>query len=118
MNRKGAFIVSLLAVLAVGAASIIIAYSLKDRAKVTGGEEAEEEASWSGMDESVVEAYAAEHGREASGPLLPLEEGDILLFLFCAGGFLAGLVVGYNWRKIFTEASADGKANTAKTNTA
>lgn len=108
MEKRNVFTVSLIIVLVVATVSVAVAFSLKDRVKVT-----DEEAAWSGMDESVVEAFAAEHGREASGPVLPVEEGDILLFLFCLGGFAAGVVVGYLWRKVLVESPGKGEVRSA-----
>ncbi len=99
------------AVIVVAVVSIALAVYFKDNSSIASGE-GEEEASWSGMDESVVEAYASEHGREASGPLLPVEEGDILLFLFCLGGFAAGLLFGYNWRRVVSEKKSGGLEET------
>jgi hypothetical protein len=48
---------------------------------------------YSGVDETVVEKITLEHGRKPSGPLLPLDQGDVPLFLFldtgAAGDFAA-----------------------------
>lgn len=57
-----------------------------------------EESKWSGVDESVVEKYAAEHGREAREPFINTDQGDLLLFVFLLGGAVAGFIGGYCWR--------------------
>ncbi len=53
---------------------------------------------WPGVDESVVEKYAKEHGREAHEPLINTDQGDILLFVFLIAGTVGGFVAGYSWR--------------------
>lgn len=57
-------------------------------------------ANWSGVDESVVEKIAEEHGRPAKEPIINTDQGDLLLFLFLAAGAAGGGVAGYNWRKL------------------
>ncbi len=37
---------------------------------------------WGGVDESVVEKYAEEHGRTARAPFINTDQGDLLLFVF------------------------------------
>ena len=59
--------------------------------------------SWPGVDESVVEKIAGEHGHEAHKPLLDPGEGDLLLFVFLLAGALGGFVAGYCWRKLLVE---------------
>jgi len=56
--------------------------------------------SWPGVDESVVEKYAKEHGREASKPLINTDQGDLLLFVFLAAGAMGGFIAGYSWRML------------------
>lgn len=56
---------------------------------------------YSGMDEVVVEQTAAQHGRPAQPPLIPMEQGDLPLFLFAAGGLLAGFIIGRTSAIIF-----------------
>lgn len=58
---------------------------------------------WPGVDESVVEKYAKEHGREASEPLINTDQGDLLLFVFLAGGAISGFGAGYFWRVLIKE---------------
>ena len=53
---------------------------------------------WPGVDESVVEKYAKEHGREAHEPLINTDQGDMLLFVFLIAGTVGGFVAGYSWR--------------------
>lgn len=60
-----------------------------------------EEGKWSGVDESVVEKVAKEHGREAWEPFINTDQGDLLLFVFLIGGAIGGFVMGYYWRGIF-----------------
>jgi|SRR5271169_2466038 len=65
---------------------------------------------WQGVDESVVEKYAKEHGREAAKPLINIDQGDLPLFLFLLAGTVGGFAAGYYWRKL-TEAG-DGNKTT------
>ncbi len=55
---------------------------------------------WPGVDESVVEKIAAEHGRHARAPLINTDQGDLLLFAFLAAGALGGFAAGYYWRML------------------
>jgi cobalt/nickel transport protein len=61
---------------------------------------------WSGVDESVVEKYAKEHGREAVAPLINTDQGDLLLFVFLIAGTIGGFVAGYYWRILMVEKSS------------
>ena len=62
------------------------------------------EDKWGGVDESVVEKYAEEHGREAIDPLINTDQGDLLLFVFLLGGAVGGFVGGYYWRELMEKA--------------
>jgi hypothetical protein len=53
---------------------------------------------WQGVDESVVERVAKEHGREAMTPLINTGQGDLLLFVFLFAGTVGGFAAGYYWR--------------------
>ena len=57
-------------------------------------------ADWSGVDETVVEKYAEEHGRAAKDPLINTDQGDLLLFMFLIGGAIGGFIAGYYWRTL------------------
>ena len=58
---------------------------------------------WPGVDESVVEKYAKEHGREAREPLINTDQGDLLLFAFLLAGTIGGFAAGYYWRVLMVE---------------
>lgn len=58
---------------------------------------------WVGVDESVVERIAGEHGRHAWAPFINTDQGDLLLFVFLLAGVVGGFVLGFYWRKIFNE---------------
>ncbi len=64
-------------------------------------------AEWTGVDESVVEKVAKEHGREAKEPLINTDQGDLLLFAFLLAGAVGGFAAGYYWRTL-TEQRAKG----------
>lgn len=65
---------------------------------------------WPGIDESVVEKYAKEQGREAHEPLINIGQGDLRLFVFLLAGAAGGFGAGYYWRKLISEKkSADAK---------
>jgi cobalt/nickel transport protein len=64
-----------------------------------------EKGKWPGVDESVVEQYAKEHGREAHEPLINTDQGDLLLFVFLIAGTVGGFVAGYSWRMLIVEKS-------------
>ncbi|MFH1859553.1 MAG: energy-coupling factor ABC transporter permease [bacterium] len=78
-----------------------------------------EESKWSGVDESVVEKYAEEHGRVAREPLINTNQGDLLLFVFLLAGAVGGFIGGYCWRVLVSEKPSNGKeknsVQTAKT---
>lgn len=73
---------------------------------VLGAEE--EQSKWGGVDESVVEKYAKEHGREAREPFINTDQGDLLLFVFLLGGAAGGFLAGYSWRNLL-ERRTDGR---------
>jgi hypothetical protein len=58
---------------------------------------------WPGVDESVVEKYAAEHGRASREPLINTDQGDLLLFVFLLAGTVGGFLGGYSWRMLVSE---------------
>ncbi len=60
---------------------------------------------WPGVDESVVEKYAKEHGREAREPFINTDQGDLLLFVFLLAGAVGGFIGGYYWRILIIEKS-------------
>ena len=53
---------------------------------------------WPGVDETVVNRIAREHGREERPSLIPAAEGDLQLFMFLLAGAAGGFVAGYYWR--------------------
>jgi ABC-type cobalt transport system substrate-binding protein len=58
---------------------------------------------WQGVDESVVEKFAREHGRQAHEPLINTDQGDLLLFVFLLAGSVGGFAAGYYWRILMVE---------------
>jgi hypothetical protein len=71
---------------------------------------------WPGVDESVVEKYAKENGREAIKPLINTDQGDLLLFVFLVAGTVGGFAAGYYWRILMVEKAPD-KSNKEKQKT-
>jgi hypothetical protein len=61
---------------------------------------------WSGNDVVVGEKIKDISGTEAADPIINLT-GDLGLFVFAIGGFAAGTIVGYQWRKLFGEKKED-----------
>ena len=59
-----------------------------------------EAAEWGGVDESVVEKYAEEHGRAARDPYINTDQGDLLLFVFLLAGTVGGFIGGYYWKEL------------------
>lgn len=61
-------------------------------------------SSWDGdITEAAAGPLAQTAGVEESRVLPWSIEGDLLLFLFLAGGAVAGFVAGYQWRRLFAE---------------
>lgn len=58
---------------------------------------------WPGVDEAVVEKYAKKYGVEPREPFINTDQGDLLLFIFTLAGTAGGVIIGYNFRKIFKE---------------
>ena len=56
---------------------------------------------WQGVDESVVEKYAAAAGRPSRPPFINTDQGDLLLFFFLIAGAAGGFVAGYCFRELF-----------------
>jgi len=55
---------------------------------------------WPGVDESVIEKFAKEHGQEARKALINTDQGDLLLFVFLLAGAVGGFIAGYYWRAL------------------
>ena len=64
-----------------------------------------DEEKWTGVDESVVQKIAKEHGREAHKPLINTDQGDMLLFVFLVAGSIGGFVGGYYWKILMEKPS-------------
>ena len=58
-------------------------------------------ASWSGVDETVIEKFAEKAGRTAREPFINTDQGDLLLFVFLLAGIVGGFIGGYNFRTLF-----------------
>jgi cobalt/nickel transport protein len=56
---------------------------------------------WSGVDETVVEKFAAQAGHPARKPYINTDRGDMLLFVFLTGGMVGGFIGGYCFRELF-----------------
>ncbi|MBF0329532.1 MAG: cobalt transporter [Nitrospirae bacterium] len=66
-----------------------------------------EKDKWKGVDESVIEKIAKEHGREAREPLVNKDQGDLLLFAFLTAGAVGGFGAGYYWRMLTERKNTD-----------
>lgn len=60
---------------------------------------------WQGVDESVIERFAKEFGRESKEPLINTDQGDLLLFVFLIAGVGGGFAAGYYWRVLIERRS-------------
>jgi len=67
----------------------------------------EQKPKWPGVDETVVEKYARDLGREAREPFINTDQGDLLLFLFALAGSIGGFIAGYYWHKLFVVGKED-----------
>jgi ABC-type cobalt transport system substrate-binding protein len=59
--------------------------------------------NWQGTDDLIDSKIQQITGVAAKEPLIDISKGNLGLFLFAAGGFTAGTVFGYQWRRIFVE---------------
>ncbi len=57
--------------------------------------------AWNGVDERIIEPFARAGGRVPWRPLVPVDQGDLLLFVFLLAGICGGFVLGYYWRELF-----------------
>lgn len=58
---------------------------------------------WLGTDDLVDAKMEEMAGVRANEPIIDISQGNLGLFIFTAGGFAAGTLFGYNWRRIFSE---------------
>jgi hypothetical protein len=58
-------------------------------------------ASWSGVDETVIEKFAEKAGRTAWKPFIDTDQGDLILFVFLLAGAVGGFAAGYWFRVLF-----------------
>lgn len=85
---------------------VVLAMSLLLSPAILSAEE-EQQPKWPGVDETVVEKYARDLGREARAPFIDTDQGDLLLFLFALAGGIGGFVMGYSWHKVFVAGKKD-----------
>jgi hypothetical protein len=62
-----------------------------------------EDEKWTGIDVSIVGKYAEKYGRPPRDPYINTDQGDLLLFVFTFFGLVGGIIIGYNFRKLFVE---------------
>ena len=62
-----------------------------------------ESKGYQGTDDLIDKKMQQEVGIKAKKPFIDISKGNLGLFVFALGGFVAGVTVGYNWRKIFIE---------------
>jgi hypothetical protein len=62
-----------------------------------------EEGKWTGIDVSIVGKYAEKYGHPPRDPYINTDQGDLLLFVFTLAGLVGGIIIGYNFRKLFVE---------------
>jgi hypothetical protein len=70
---------------------------------------------WPGVDDTVVNRIAREHGHEERPSLIPTAEGDLQLFMFLMAGVVGGFVAGYYWRVLLegeNKSTSNSKINT------
>lgn len=71
------------------------------------------ESEWMGTDDTVVGSLSEKAGVHET-QLLPWNlTGDLQLFVFCAGGAVAGFAAGYYWRALFGGTSGERMAHAA-----
>jgi hypothetical protein len=61
------------------------------------------DGQWPGVDEAVVGRFAQAAGRSSANPIIDWIHGDSLLFAFLCAGLVAGFVLGFFGRALFTE---------------
>ena len=64
---------------------------------------------WKGVDETVVQRVAEEHGRAPVTPIINTDQGDLLLFVFLGAGAIGGFAAGYFYRRLIAEAPTTSK---------
>lgn len=64
---------------------------------------AHSEEKWLGTDDLVDSKMKQITGVSAKKPLIDINQGNLGLFVFTVGGFSAGAIFGYQWRRIFHE---------------
>ncbi len=72
------------------------------------------EGKWKGVDETVVQEIAKEHGRKPVTPLINTDQGDLLLFVFLGAGTIGGFAAGYFYRKLIAEAPVTENSTESK----
>ncbi len=67
-----------------------------------------ENGKWTGIDVSIVGKYAEKYGHPPRDPYINTDQGDLLLFVFTFFGLIGGIIIGYNFRKLFVEGKDQG----------
>ncbi|OHB87342.1 MAG: hypothetical protein A3D13_04700 [Planctomycetes bacterium RIFCSPHIGHO2_02_FULL_40_12] len=67
-----------------------------------------ENGKWTGIDVSIVGKYAGKYGHPPRDPYINTDQGDLLLFVFTVAGLIGGIIIGYNFRKLFVEGKDQG----------
>ncbi len=57
---------------------------------------------WPGVDDAVVGKFATEAGRPPREPYINTGQGDLQLFCFLMAGIVGGVIIGYQYRALFS----------------
>ncbi len=73
-----------------------------------------ENEKWIGIDVSIVGKYAEKYGHPPRKPYINTDQGDLLLFVFTFFGLIGGIIIGYNFRKLFVEGKNNNNSQEKK----
>lgn len=83
--------------------ALIVALGVFGSAALSGQNIVREEGQWSDATDVLSGRAATEAGRQARDPLINTEQGNMLVFFFCLGGVIGGLIIGYNCRRLLVD---------------
>lgn len=96
-------------IIAISIAVVILIIAAVGTIALSANNPVRDEGAWSDATDVLSGQTAEQVGREARDPYINTEQGNMLVFFFCLGGVVGGIVTGYNWRKVVIERAEGGR---------